>query len=152
MSTDPVVAMQEALAAEHSAVWAAGVSAAHLSGTPRAAALAQLEGHRSARDRLADMITAAGGQPVAAAAAYQQPFPITGAKSAANLMATVSLALCPIYAQLAAVSDPGARRWAVTRARTCAVSALDWDAPPQAFPGPPQEPPSASPDGQESPS
>lgn len=135
MSTAEVTALQGALAGEHAAVWAAGRAAGILTGSAKQEALQAMEVHRSARDALADRVAAAGDHPTPAAANYAEPFPVTGQKSARRLLAHVSRALVPWYAQLAAASAPDRRRWPVRRARESAVAAVRWGARPEAFPG-----------------
>lgn len=127
--------MQAALAGEHAAVWAAGLAAGKLTGAAKQQALQAMETHRSARDSLTDQLWAAGERPVPAAANYAEPFPVTGQKSSRRLLAHVSRALVPWYAQLAGATPANQRRWPVRRARECAVAAVMWGADPEAFPG-----------------
>lgn len=134
-SENYLAAVQEALAGENAALWAAGVAAAVLTGSQRTAALKQLEDHRAARDELRKLLVAAGSIPTPAAPAYQLPFPVTGPKPAAKLMAQVSQALCPVYANLAAAAAPTQRRWPTRQCRANALRALDWGAKPAPFPG-----------------
>jgi hypothetical protein len=133
---DRLEALQQALAGEHAAVWAGGLGASRLSGDERAAALAELEVHRRARDTLADLVVRGGGQPVAAAPAYELPGRITGPASARDLLAFVNLALCPLYADLVGASDPADRKWPLRRCRESALAALAWGVAPMPFPGP----------------
>ena len=75
-ATPAVRALQAALDAEHAAVYGYGAVGAHLTGARQKAAVRYWVAHQMARDTLAAMITALGAQPVAAAAAYQLPFPV----------------------------------------------------------------------------
>jgi hypothetical protein len=71
-------ALQQALAAENSAVYGYGVAGAHLTGARRAAAVRNWVGHQNARDALTAMLAARGAQPVAArppGGAAPWPFP-----------------------------------------------------------------------------
>lgn len=130
-----LAALQQTLAGEHAAVWAGGRAAARMSGADRAAALAALEVNRRARDRLAELVQASGGRPVPAAAAYEQPVEVTGPQTARDLMARVTSALCPLYADLAGASQPQDRVWPLKRCRDSALAALTWGAAPLPFPG-----------------
>lgn len=88
-----VDALQRALAIEHQVIYGYGVLGAHL-GTGRAVnrlmpaeaeTQARLQQHLELRDRIASLVRVAGSKPVAAAVAYQLPFPVTGPSSAAQL-------------------------------------------------------------------
>lgn len=133
--TPYLAAVQAALAGEHAAVWACGRAAAELAGAQRAAALQELDIHRLARDELRRRVVALGAQPVQAAAAYVEPFAVSGRRGGRRLLALVDSALVATYADLAAVSPRAARRTAAAAATESAVRALSWGADPQAFPG-----------------
>ncbi len=79
MTPAAISTLQAALAAEHAAVYGYGVAGAHLSGPRQQEALAAWNAHRARRDQLAAMLSAQGAVPVAAAAAYKLPFPVTSA-------------------------------------------------------------------------
>jgi hypothetical protein len=86
-------ALQRALAIEHQVIYGYGVVGAHLTGSRAANRLRpsesqtqqRLDQHLELRDRIAALVRAAGGSPVAGAAAYDLPFPVTGPSSAARL-------------------------------------------------------------------
>ncbi len=128
-------ALQAAVAGEHAAVWAAGRAAGELSGGRRTAARRELDLHRRARDELRRQVRALGADPVEAAAAYVEPFPVKGATGGRRLMAHVNTALAATYADVAAASQPAARREATARSAAAAVRAVAWGAEPEAFPG-----------------
>jgi len=130
-----VAALQAALAGEHAAVWAHGRAAAELSGSERTRAMDQLDEHRAARDALRIRVMAAEATPVPAAAAYVEPFPVTGARTARRLLAHVEEALVATYADLAAGSARGERTSAVNAAVAAGGWAVAWGAPSSAFPG-----------------
>ena len=71
-------ALQAAVAGEHAAVWASGRAAGELGGRRRDAARRELDAHRRARDELRRQVTALGAEPVEAAVAYVEPFPVEG--------------------------------------------------------------------------
>ncbi|MEI4272722.1 DUF4439 domain-containing protein [Klenkia sp. LSe6-5] len=78
-------ALQEALAAEHAAVWGYGTVGAAVPAGQRGAVAEAAEAHRDLRDRVAAVLTARGADPVATEAAYQLPFPVLSAVDAAAL-------------------------------------------------------------------
>ncbi len=128
-------ALQAALAGEHAAVWASGRAAGELAGTRRRTARRELDAHRSARDDLHAQITSLGGDPVQAAPAYVEPFPVDGAADGRRLMAYVNTALAATYADVAAAAQPAARREAVASSTRAGVRAVEWGASADAFPG-----------------
>lgn len=130
-----LTALQAALAGEHAAVWACGRAAAELSGPARTAALQELDTHRAARDDLVRTVVSLGAQPVQAAAAYAEPFPVQDARSARRLLAHVDSALAATYADLAAASPVASRREPAIASSTSAVRAIGWGADASAFPG-----------------
>ena len=130
-----LAALQAAVAGEHAAVWASGRAAGELRGKRRDAARRELDEHRALRDELRRQVRALGGEPVEAAVAYIEPFPVEGASGGRRLMAHVNSALAATYADLAAAGQPGARRMAIDRSAAAALRAIEWGAEPQAFPG-----------------
>ena len=99
-----VAALQGALAAEHAAVYGYGVVGAMLAGTGQADARTDWTAHQVARDNLATMLTGLGATPVAASPAYQLPFAVTSAQSAARLAATLEEGVTRAYLALVAVA------------------------------------------------
>ncbi|CAM5699683.1 hypothetical protein SGLAM104S_04955 [Streptomyces glaucescens] len=75
-------ALQAALAAEHAAVYGYGVVGGRIREERRAEVRAAYDAHRARRDALAREVRDLGGEPVAAAAGYALPFPVTDAESA----------------------------------------------------------------------
>jgi hypothetical protein len=128
-------ALQAALAAEDSAVYGYGVAGAHLSGAQRAAAVRDWVAHENARDTLTGLLTARGGQPVAASAAYQLPFPVRSAPAAVALAAFMEDRLAAVYLGLVALSDPALRAFGAAAVRTAALRAATWRGSTLAFPG-----------------
>jgi len=82
-------ALQEALAAAHTAVWGYGVVGAALPVASRAAVTVGEQGHRDLRDQLAALLTARGADPVDAEPGYELPFPVLSAVDAAALAVTL---------------------------------------------------------------
>jgi hypothetical protein len=130
-----VAALQAALAGEHAAVWACGRAAGELGGSQRTASLDQLDEHRAAREALRRRVNAAGADPVDAAAAYVEPFPVTGAQTAGRLLAHVEDALAACYADLAAATTGDERTRALGLSVAAARRSIAWGGPAKAFPG-----------------
>jgi hypothetical protein len=133
--TAAVRALQAALAAEDSAVYGYGVAGAHLPGALKAAAVRDWVAHENARDALTAMLTARGSQPVAAAAAYELPFPVHNAPAAVSLAAYIEDRLAAVYLGLVGLTDPALRSFGATAVRTSALRAVAWRGSTVAFPG-----------------
>lgn len=133
----PVAALQGALAAEHAAVYGYGVVGAMLTGARQANARTDWTAHRVARDTLVAMLTRLGATPVAASPAYELPFGVTSAKSAAKLAAALEDGVTRAYLGLVAVSNPALRTFAAQAMQTSANRALAWSGTTTAFPGMP---------------
>src|SRR3978361_2106519 len=82
-------ALQEALAAAHTAVWGYGVGGAALPVQSRDPVFADEQAHRDLRDQLAELLAARQVDPVAAQAAYTLPFPVLSTVDAASLAVTL---------------------------------------------------------------
>jgi hypothetical protein len=142
-------ALQEALAAEHAAAYGYGVAGAHLSGRRQQDALADWNAHRAWRDQLVAMLTAQGAVPVAAAAAYQLPFPVTSPRSAAALAAALEAGVTRAYLGIVALPVEDLRTFGALAMQDSAVRAARWRGATVAFPGLPpdalaRQPPSAA--------
>jgi hypothetical protein len=132
-----VTALQGALAAEHAAVYGYGVVGAMLTGANQANARTDWTAHQVARDRLVTMLTRLGATPVAASPAYELPFGVTSAKSAAKLAAALEEGVTRAYLGLVAVSSPALRTFAAQSMQTSANRAFAWSGTTTAFPGMP---------------
>ena len=130
-----IPALQAALTAENTAVYGYGVAGAHLTGAKRAAAIRNWVAHENARDALTAMLTARGGQPVAAAAAYNLPFPVRDASAAMSLVALLEDRVTAVYLGLVALSEPALRAFGAAGARSAALRAAQWRGSTLAFPG-----------------
>jgi len=130
-----VAALQQALAAENSAVYGFGVAGAHLTGARRAAVVRDWVGHQNARDALTAMLAARGAQPVAAAAVYQLPFTVHGAAAAVALVTLLEDRLSAAYLGLVGLSDPALRAFGAREVRVAALRAATWRRGTLAFPG-----------------
>jgi hypothetical protein len=136
-SGTPVATLQGALAAEHAAVYGYGVVGAMLAGAEQADARADWTAHQVARDGLITMLNKLGAIPVAASPAYELPFPVTSAKSAARLAAILENGVTRAYLGLVAVNNPTLRAFAAGAMQTSANRALAWSGTTTAFPGMP---------------
>jgi hypothetical protein len=132
-----VAALQGALAAEHAAVYGFGVVGAMLAGSARASARGAWLAHQHQRDSLTAEIEGMGATPVAAAPAYELPFPVTGASSAKRLAATLEDGVTSAYLGVVAVSDPTLRAFGAQMMQTSANRASIWSGTTVAFPGMP---------------
>lgn len=131
--TPEVAALQAALAAEHAAIYGYGVVGAYTSGPQQSAAKSYWHEHLLARDELTGMLTRLGATPVAAQAAYELPFHVTGSGSARRLAAYLEDGVTRAY--LAAVAVAELRAWAATTMRPPALRAMRWRGSTLAFPG-----------------
>jgi hypothetical protein len=82
-------ALQEALAAAHTAVWGYGVVGAATPADARAPVAAAEEAQRDLRDQVAALLTSRRVDPVPAEAAYALPFPVLSPVDAAALAVTL---------------------------------------------------------------
>jgi hypothetical protein len=130
-----IAALQAALTAENTAVYGYGVAGAHLTGARRAAAVRDWVAHENARDTLTTMLTARGGRPVAAAAAYALPFSVRSAQAAVSLAAVLEDRVAAVYLGLVALGEPSLRAFGAAGVRTAALRATAWRGSTLAFPG-----------------
>ncbi len=125
--SDPVEAMQAALAAEHAVVFGYAVAGARLAGADLAAARAADTAHRDRRDALAAAVRRRGADPVTPEPAYRLPFPVTGGPAALRLAAALEDGAAAAWRYLvAAADDSDLRRTAVSALTDAAVRASRW--------------------------
>ena len=134
-----VAALQRTLAAEHAAIYTFGVlggRAAVLGESPLRPALATAyDAHVARRDQLRLMVTAAGGDPVAAEAAYALPRALTTPAQITDEALRVERSCVSTYAALVAATTGADRGWAVATLAAGALSELTFGGAPQALPG-----------------
>jgi Domain of unknown function (DUF4439) len=135
MRQQAIAALQAALAAEQAASYGYGIVGAHLTGYRFTAASADCVEHERARDALTRLITARGGTPRPAAAAYQLPVAVSTPAQAAALAVILEHRVTAAYLGLAAVTDKSLRSLAAGQMQACAVRAARWGGHSQAFPG-----------------
>ncbi|MEZ0163865.1 DUF4439 domain-containing protein [Kineococcus sp. LSe6-4] len=135
-AADParVRALQAALAGEHAAVHAYALVAGRLAPPRREEALADLAGHRTARDDLVDELVALGAAPVEAAAGYDVQAPTAPAATA--LAATVEERVTTLRVEVVATAGP-ARADAAGEVVAAARAARRWGSTVLTFPGMP---------------
>lgn len=136
-ATAVIAALQQALAAEQAASYGYGVVGSHFpDGSARqAAATTDWVTHMRARDQLAAMITARGGQPVPAAVAYQLPGPVHTAAAATALAVTIEDGVARAYLAVVALPDTGLRAFGADQVRAAALRAEAWRGSTVPFPG-----------------
>jgi hypothetical protein len=135
-------ALQTTLADEHAALWTYGVLGARTSQstTPALydALTAAYRRHRSRRDQLRTLVEEAGGEPVAAAAAYElDPRLVRSTEVQAAALAIEVPGVATLTA-LVAQSSGAVREWALTEATWSATWQLELDGAPQTWPGAPE--------------
>lgn len=140
LDMDDVDPLQLCLAGEHAAVYGygllGGVLSAGISDAPiAAAARASYAVHVDRRDQLTDTIRTGGPEPVASAAAYDVPTPVSGPVSASRLAQQLEGRCAGLYAQAVAALPSGERAFVSQSLLDCAVRAVSWGAEPSAFPG-----------------
>jgi hypothetical protein len=128
-------ALQAALAAEHAAVYGYGVVGGRIREERRAEVRAAYDAHRARRDALAREVRDLGGEPVAAAAGYALPFPVTDAESAGRLAAELEDRVAGVYSDLVRAAEGQRRGTAAAALREAAVRAVRWRGGSVAFPG-----------------
>lgn len=128
-------ALQEALAAEHAAVYGYGVVGGRIREGRRTEARSAYDAHRARRDALTREIRDLGGTPVAAAAAYALPFPVPDSAAAVRLAARLEDRVAGVYADVVRATAGERRRSAAEALREAAVRAVRWSGESVAFPG-----------------
>jgi hypothetical protein len=130
-----LTALQAALAAEHAAVYGYGVVGGQVDDRRRADAKAAYDAHRARRDALAREVRDLGGEPVAASAAYELPFPVHGPADAVRLAADLEERVAGVYSDLVRATSDARRASAAGALREAAVRAVRWSGESVAFPG-----------------
>ena len=101
-----LAALQAALGVEEQVVYGYGALGARLSGAEEKYAGTCLVVHMQRRDALRQLVVDAGGQPVAAAPAYQLPFRLDGPSAARRLAVRLEQASAGAAWDLIANSTP----------------------------------------------
>jgi DNA-directed RNA polymerase specialized sigma24 family protein len=135
-------ALQETLADEHATLYTYGVLGARTSASAapllHAALTTAFDRHRARRDRLRTMVEDAGGEPVAAAAAYE----LSGALRTVDEIESAALRLeersTEVLAALVARSSGGVRGWALDETVWSATWQLELGGVATTWPGAPE--------------
>ncbi|WP_030944927.1 ferritin-like domain-containing protein [Streptomyces sp. NRRL S-646] len=128
-------ALQAALAAEHAAVYGYGVVGGQIRAGRRTEAQAAYDAHRARRDALTREVRDLGGTPVAAAAGYALPFPVSDSAAAVRLATELEDRVAGVYSDLVRATGGERRRMAAGALREAAVRAVRWSGESVAFPG-----------------
>ena len=135
--SDDITALQNALAAEHAAVYGYGVTGALLGGADLVNAKTDWNAHRLARDNLTAMLTRLGAAPVASSPAYDLPFAVSTPAAARRLAAELENGVTRAYLAMVAVSNLDLRFFAAKAMQAAANRAAAWRGSTVAFPGMP---------------
>ncbi|NYJ04240.1 ferritin-like domain-containing protein [Petropleomorpha daqingensis] len=120
-------ALQDALAAEHTAVWGYGVVGAALGLSAQQPAVDSQAAHRDVRDRLVALLEQRKTDPVPAKAGYTLPFPVLSAVDAANLAVVLEDGVASAWVHvLGGAADHDVRSLAVDTLSATEVRAVAW--------------------------
>lgn len=123
---DPLAALQALLATEHAVIFGYGAAGALLEGDARLQAVRAFDAHRVRRDVLGALLRDRGGQPLAAAPAYDLPPLTTSAQALALAVRLEEGAAASAHDLLSSDTDPAARRLALAALTEAAVRATGW--------------------------
>ena len=139
MSTAAVDGLQQALAAEHAALYVFGALGGRASALPEPALHAALtlayDAHLQRRDVLRTLVSGAGATPVAAEPAYLLPSPLDTRRQIVAEALSVEQRCVTTYAALVAVTTGQQRRFAVDALTATALDEATFGGSPQALPG-----------------
>jgi hypothetical protein len=138
-------ALQQALAAEHAAVWGYGVVGAALEPDAQALATSSETAHRDVRDRVVELLAARSADPVGAEGGYALPFPVLSPTDAAALAVVLEDGVAAAWVRvLDQAVERSTRELAVGALSDAEVRAVGWriaagqSPATRAFPGLPQ--------------
>jgi Domain of unknown function (DUF4439) len=135
-------ALQVTLADEHASVYTYGVLGGRTSqsATPALydAVTAGYRRHRARRDQLRLLVEEAGGEPVAAAAAYELDGPLLRSAQVQAAARELEGASVETLMALVAQSSGAVREWALGEATWSAAWRLELGGEPQTWPGAPE--------------
>lgn len=127
LSAESVHALQEALAAEHAAIWVYDLVRAFLPADFDRGIDAGAAEHRHRRDVCARLLTAADVVPRPAEPAYPPPHPVTGADSAKALVITAETDVAAMWhAVLERTDDATLRTWGTHALAGSAARGTKW--------------------------
>jgi len=124
-----IAAVQQALAAEHAAVWCYSLAVAFLDAQQREPARTDAEAHRGLRNQISRTLSDVGAQPVSAQPAYATPGPVTDAASAARLLVVAEAdTLAAWRSVIERSADRGLRKAALDALTSATVRSARWRA------------------------
>lgn len=127
LPADGAEAVQQALGAEHAAVWVYGLVSAFLPANLDAPTLEGMTGHRSRRDATERLLAAGGATPRPAEPAYVTPQPVTDQASALAVLVTAEVDAGVAWrAVLERTDDAVVRTFALEGLTGAAVRAARW--------------------------
>jgi hypothetical protein len=120
-------ALNEALAAEHAAVWGYGVVGAALNPEAQASAAASEAAHRDVRDQVVALLDGRDADVVDAQGAYALPFPILSEVDAAALAVVLEDGVAAAWVRvLDQAAERSTRELAVGALENAEVRAVSW--------------------------
>jgi hypothetical protein len=120
-------ALQDALAAAHTAIWGYGVVGAALPAGARKPVVAAEQAHRDLRDQLATLLTSRQVDPVPAEPAYALPFPVLSPIDAAALAVTLEEGTATAWTWvLDQATERSTRELGVTALTAAELRAVGW--------------------------
>jgi hypothetical protein len=127
MAVDGAESVQQALGAEHAAVWVYGLVSAFLPANFDAPTLEGMTAHRSRRDATERLLAAAGQTPRPAEPAYVTPQSVNDQASALAVLVTAETDTGVAWrAVLERTDDPAVRTFALEGLTGAAVRAARW--------------------------
>ena len=121
--------LQDALAAEHAAIWCYSYAVAFLPRDQLATAGDDEQAHRTLRGRIEQTLTQIGARPVSAQPAYATPQPVVDGPSAAALLVVAETdALAAWHSVVERTSDRELRQAALTALTDGTVRCARWRA------------------------
>jgi hypothetical protein len=122
-------ALQDALAAAHTAVWGYAVVGAALAVDVRGPVDDARQAHRDLRDQLTELLHSRGADPVATQAAYALPFPVLSPVDAAVLALTLEEGVAAAWTWvLDQATERGTRELGVAALTGAELRAVAWRA------------------------
>jgi Domain of unknown function (DUF4439) len=125
--SEPIDALQTALAAEHAVIWGYAVVGAKVTADLRGQVREADTAHRGRRDATAAAVRRLGADPAPTRASYRLPFAVTDRRSALRLAVHLEEGAAAAWRYVvAATDDPSLRRTAVAALTDAAVRATRW--------------------------
>lgn len=129
-----IKALQQALRAEHAAVYGYGFIGAKTTGSTREQCRTSFDDHRNQRESLRTELLNRGAEPAVSKAAYSVPSD-TSEQDLADYAGSLEETAAQAYLELAGAGDRALRELAGRSLQMSTVRAIDWGADLAAFPG-----------------